>query len=262
MADNNNNTDLFFQELQGSRNSLSFKEFFYLCLGRWWWFALSLVLVLGAGVAYILRTPPVYTRSASLLIKEENGGGGALSDAAGVMGDLNLFRTKTNVNNEMQSLQSPAVMMDVVKRLGLNVSYSTEGRFHSEVLYGQDRPYEVSFADLGDNEGVSFTISPGDDGSLLLEDFVYDGEKQHVSVSTRPGAEADTPAGRIRVDLAPGAEGIYGQEVYVSKGGVQAVAAAYSEKLSVGLNDDESTVINLSIDDVCPQRAPRGPRTC
>ena len=255
MADNNNNTDLFFQELQGSRNSLSFKEFFYLCLGRWWWFALSLVLVLGAGVAYILRTPPVYTRSASLLIKEENGGGGALSDAAGVMGDLNLFRTKTNVNNEMQSLQSPAVMMDVVKRLGLNVSYSTEGRFHSEVLYGQDRPYEVSFADLGDNEGVSFTISPGDDGSLLLEDFVYDGEKQHVSVSTRPGAEADTPAGRIRVDLAPGAEGIYGQEVYVSKGGVQAVAAAYSEKLSVGLNDDESTVINLSIEDVCPQRA-------
>ena len=254
MADNNN-TDLFLQELQSSKNSLSFKEFIFLCLGRWWWFAISLVLVLGAGVVYILRTPPVYTRSASLLIKEESGGGGALSDAAGVMGDLNLFRTKTNVNNEMQSLQSPAVMMDVVRRLGLDVSYTTDGRFHSEVLYGQDRPYEVSFGDLGDNEGVSFTIVPASDGSLLLEDFVYDGEKRHVSVAARPDSTVATPAGKIRVSLAPGADGVYDKEVRVSKGGVQAVAASYSERLAVGLNDDESTVINLSIEDVCPQRA-------
>ena len=56
MTDNNN--DLFLQELQSSRNSLSFKDFLYLCLGRWWWFAISVVLVLGVAAVYILRTPP------------------------------------------------------------------------------------------------------------------------------------------------------------------------------------------------------------
>ena len=251
-----NNTDLFLQELQSSRNSLSFKDFLYLCLGRWWWFAISVVLVLGVAAVYILRTPPVYTRSASLLIKEESGGGGSFSDAAGVMGDLSLFRTNTNVNNEMQSLQSPAVMMDVVRRLKLNISYSAEGRFHDEVLYGTGRPFEVVFEDLGDNTGASFTVSPNDDGTLSLGKFTLDGEKVSGSVTARYDSLTATPIGGIRIvrSAIPSDEPFEGV-VRVGKSGVQAAATAYSKNLVVGLNDDESTVINLSIDDVCPQRA-------
>ena len=118
------------------------QDLFYLCLGKWYWFLLSLFVTIGVAVVYLLITPPVYTRSASLLIKEDSKGN-SLSDAAGVLGDINLFQTSTNVNNEIQSIQSPAVMLDVVKRLHLDVNYTTDGRFYKKFLYGQELHYEV-----------------------------------------------------------------------------------------------------------------------
>ena len=100
------------------------QDLFYLCLGKWWWFIISLAVTLGVAAIYLLTTPPVYTRTASLLIKEDSKGN-SLGDATGMMGDFDLFQTSTNVNNEMQSLQSPSVMLDVVKRLHLDIDYYT-----------------------------------------------------------------------------------------------------------------------------------------
>ena len=110
-------TELFLDELEKSNGSgINFKDLMYLCLAKWYWFVISLVLLLGFTSLHLLTTPPVYTRSASLLIKEDSKGN-SLSNSAGVLGDLDLFQTNTNVNNEMQSLQSPAVMYDVVNFL-------------------------------------------------------------------------------------------------------------------------------------------------
>ena len=103
-----------------------------LCLAKWYWFAISIAVALCIAIVYILATPPVYTRTASLLIKEE-GSGGQMSDA-GVLGDFDIFKTNTNVNNEIQSLQSPSVMADVVRRLHLDIDYRTDGRFYRQVL--------------------------------------------------------------------------------------------------------------------------------
>lgn len=103
---------------------------------------------------------------------QEDSKGNSLGDAAGLMGDFDLFQTNTNVNNEIQSLQSPAVMLDVVKRLHLDISYHTDGGFYKKVLYGRDCPYTVDFNELQDNESVAFTINPGLDGQVLLTDFL------------------------------------------------------------------------------------------
>ena len=81
------------------------QDLFYLCVSKWYWFVISLAVTISVAVIYLLTTPPVYTRSASLLIKEDSKGN-SVSDAAGVLGDIDLFQTSTNVNNEMQSLQS------------------------------------------------------------------------------------------------------------------------------------------------------------
>ena len=55
----------------GSEDFIGIKDIWMLCLGRWQWFVYSLIGCLGLAVAYLLRTPPTYTRSASLLIKED-----------------------------------------------------------------------------------------------------------------------------------------------------------------------------------------------
>ena len=235
---------------------MGIKDFFYLCLAKWRWFVLSLVVVLGAALLYLLTTPPVYTRSTSLLLKFEQGPRSSITDAAGVLGDLNLFQSYTNVNNEILSLQSPALMTEVVKRLGLNVNYSTDGTFHKEVLYGLARPYEVEFEDFADNAGVSFTITPEDDGTLTLDHFRLDGDKYRGEVTAYVDSLTSTPIGTLVVrQLVPSDTTVLGKPVYVSRSGYSAAGKAYAKKLVVGQSDDESTVIDLSIEDVSPQRA-------
>ena len=235
---------------------MSIKDFFYLCLAKWRWFVLSLVVVLGVAVLYLLTTPPVYTRSTSLLLKFEQGPRSSITDAAGVLGDLNLFQSYTNVNNEILSLQSPALMTEVVKRLGLNVNYSTDGTFHKEVLYGLARPYEVEFEGFADNAGVSFTITPEDDGTLTLDHFRLDGDKYRGKVTAYVDSLTATPVGTLIVrQLVPSDTTVLGKPVYVSRSGYAFAGKAYAKKLVVGQSDDESTVIDLSIEDVSPQRA-------
>ena len=243
-------------QLEENENSMGIKDFFYLCLAKWRWFVLSLVVVLGAAVLYLLTTPPVYTRSTSLLLKFEQGPRSSITDAAGVLGDLNLFQSYTNVNNEILSLQSPALMTEVVKRLGLNVNYSTDGTFHKEVLYGLAKPYEVEFDGFADNAGVSFTITPEDDGTLTLSHFRLDGDKYRGEVTAYVDSLTSTPIGTLVVrQLVPSDTTVLGKPVYVSRSGYSAAGKAYAKKLVVGQSDDESTVIDLSIEDVSPQRA-------
>lgn len=247
MATQSNITSKFKQ----ADDILRIQDLFYLCLNKWYWFVISLVITLGVAVIYLLKTPPVYTRTASLLIKEDSKGN-SLGNAADMMSDFDLFQTSTNVNNEIQSLQSPSVMLNVVKRLHLDINYSTDGVFYKRTLYGQSCPYTISFNDLQDNESVSFTIRPDKDGWVKLIDFSRSGEELDGEAATLPNDTVSTPIGRVVIQTDSAG---YDAPVYVSRMGYQAATDTYMSKLSVALSDDKSTVINLSFNDVCIQRA-------
>lgn len=237
----------------GNDDFLRIQDLFILCLAKWYWFVISLAILLGAATIYLLKTPPVYTRSASLLIKED-GKSGSGNEAAGVLGDIDIFRTSTNINNEMLSMQSPAVMYEVVRRLHLDVNYTTDGRFYDPVIYGSDNPYEVSFFDLGDAESASFTLRPDKDGQVKLTDFTRNGEEADGDAVTALNDTVQTPVGRLLVSARPGSTAAQ-QTVFVSRISMQDATAGYSSRLSVALNDEKSTVVNLTLQDVCTQRA-------
>lgn len=232
---------------------LRIQDLFYLCLNKWYWFVISLAVTIGVAVIYLLTTPLVYTRTASLLIKEDSKGN-SLGDAAGVMGDFDLFQTNTNVNNEIQSLQSPSVMLDVVKRLHLDINYYTDGGFYKKVLYGQSCPYTVFFDNLQDNESVAFTIQPGLEGEVQLSDFSHNGEDLGQVITTALNVAVDTPVGELMVKAANDSVA-YHAPVYVSRTSYQTATGNYASNLSVALSDEKSTVINLTFKDVCIQRA-------
>lgn len=237
----------------GNDDFLRIQDLFILCLAKWYWFVISLAILLGAATIYLLKTPPVYTRSASLLIKED-GKSGSGNEAAGVLGDIDIFRTSTNINNEMLSMQSPAVMYEVVRRLHLDVNYTTDGRFYDPVIYGSDNPYEVSFFDLGDAESASFTLRPDKDGQVKLTDFTRNGEEADGDAVTALNDTVQTPVGRLLVNARPGSTAAQ-QTVFVSRISMQDATADYSSRLSVALNDEKSTVVNLTLQDACTQRA-------
>ena len=125
--------------VQSPQDFIRIQDLFYLCLGKWHWFVVSLAVCLGIAVWYLLTTPPVYTRSASILIKDDSKGKSASTDME-TFSDFGLFTSNTNVNNEMGTLQSPDLMREVVSRLHLDMDYKVSGRFHRQTVYGRQPP--------------------------------------------------------------------------------------------------------------------------
>ena len=247
--------DQFIDELkQADKNGLNIKELLFLCISKWYWFVISLVITIGFAFTYLKTNAPVYTRSAALLIKDTRGTS-AMDDISGVFSSIDIFKTSSNVNNEMQAIQSPFIMSDVVKLLNLNENHFVKGRFYKEVLYGQARPYEIQFLDLKDNEEASFTIEPGDSVQVFLSDFVFNKEKDKVKVEAALNDTVTTPVGRLVIRLTANNPDALADPVYVSRYSLQKTIDYYVAKLLVGIEDNKSTVINLSIDDVNIQRA-------
>lgn len=233
------------------------QDLYYLCLAKWRWFVLSLVVCLGIAFIYLLKTPPVYTRTASLLIKEESKGQSLSGDVGTSFSDLGLFQSNTNVNNELISLQSPAVMYDVVKRLHLEIDYVTDGSFYPQVRYGQNLPLTVSFTGLADNETAELTVEFVRPQGIKLTSFVHNGEKVAGEVVGTLNDSLVTPIGKVVI--RPAAAFVNWQKssepLTVSRSGLNSAVSRYAAGLSVALNDEKATIIDLSFRDVCIQRA-------
>ena len=238
---------------QNQQDFIRIQDLFYLCLNKWHWFVLSLAVCLGAAVWYLLTTPPVYTRSASILIKDDSKGkstSGAMEDFA----DFGMFATSTNVNNEMGTLQSPDLMREVVSRLNLNMDYHTDGRFHRQTVYGEQLPVKTILVDFPANQAAAFTMQLKD-GNVTLFDFKKDEESIDGSFTGTLNDTISSPVGKIVIQPDSSYEKEEETLLYVSHVPIQSAVAAYSMNLSVSQNDEKSNIITLTFKDVSTQRA-------
>lgn len=182
---------------------LRIQDLLYLCLARWKWFVLSLAVTIGAATVYLLHTPAVYTRNASVLIKEDSNGKSVSSDLES-FSEFGLFQSSTNVNNELIAFQSPALMIEVVKRLHLDMNYFVPGKFHHQVAYGLTLPVDVMISDSPENESAGFTLEIRSDNTLLLSDFTRNGtDLDRKDIKGHLLDSITTPLGKIIIHATP-----------------------------------------------------------
>ena len=240
------------------------QDLLYLCLAKWRWFILSLVVTLGIATYYTLTTPNVYQRTASLMIKDESKSQSISSDVASMFSDMGMGNMKSNVYNELIAIQSPAVLLETGKRLKLDVDYAIDGRFHKEALYGADLPVTVDFVGFTDEQSGSFKLQLKGDGSYVISKLkgvtrdnlpVDDSDE----ITGRIGQIIRTPLGKIKVDKAPAfTQFVSGEDepvLYVSRTNVYAMTDRIKGSLSASLNEVKSTVIDITYKDVLPKRA-------
>lgn len=243
---------------------LRLQDLLYLCLAQWRWFILSLVVTCGIATYYNLTTPNVYQRTASLMIKDESKAQGIGGDVASMFSDMGMGNMKSNVNNELIAIQSPAVLLETGKRLKLDVDYAIDGRFHKEALYGADLPVTVDFVGFTDEQSGSFKLQLKGDGSYVISKLkgvtrdnlpVDDSDE----ITGRIGQIIRTPLGKIKVDKAPAfTQFVSGEDepvLYVSRSNVYAMTDRIKGSLSASLSDVKSTVIDLTYKDVLAKRA-------
>ena len=249
-----------------STDSIHIADLLYMCLARWRWFVVSLIVILGITLAYLLTTPPSFTRYASLLIKETSSNKKSISsDVSGTFANMGLFTSNTNVVNELITIQAPTLMEEVVRRLRLNVTYKSHGRFYKPTLYGKSLPLSVQLLDQADRGGASFTLEPGpQNGQVVLSQLSYphpDTGKLIESDTVLIGQLNDTlstPAGRLIISLSPAAvagDAPFDDILFVQCSSVRSAARHFSGALTVDFTDEESSILDLTIKDVNTQRA-------
>ncbi len=236
-----------------AEDSIQIMDILYLCLARWRWFVLSLVLSLGVAIIYILRTPPIYTRTATVMIKED-GKGKAASDIAG-FSELGIFQSNININNELIAFQSPAVMSEVVKRLKLDMNYYRPGRFHRDVVYGRTLPATASLCELPDEMSAGFTLQIGPDQTVTLSDFVLNGQEFDDKVQGRMLDSISTPAGKVVIAPTTNYKAGESYTLHVTRANQYGTVKNYLAHLVTALKDAKSSIISLTITDKSIQRA-------
>ena len=249
---------------QQADDFIRLQDLFYLCLARWRWFVLSLFVTLGIATYYLLSTPSVYQRTASLMIKEDSKSKSIGSDVASMFSDMGLSGGRSNVNNELIAIQSPAVLLETGKILKLDVNYSIDGAFHPVALYGADLPVSVKFLDLNDKQGaqVDIQLKGGNQfvisrvkGKSKLGDPIDDKEDREGKL----GAIIHTPVGKVRVEAAPA----YAQFVksgdapllHVVRINLYDMTNRIKSSLTASISEEKATVIDLTYRDVLTQRA-------
>lgn len=238
-----------------SEELFSIKDIIFVCLANWKWFVISLAVCLSLSVLYVLRTHPTYTRTASIMIKDDKKGQSFGSEMS-TFSDMGLFKSGSNVHNELLAIQSPSIMTEVVKRLKLDVSYMVPGKFHKQVAYGSSQPVIVTFETIKENETASFTIELNPDMTFRLTDFKFRGvEFEEMPIEGILGKNIETPAGNIRIDafhLKPLDEVM---KIYVTKSTLYSAVNSYRANLTVALSSKEATVLDFTCKDKSIQRA-------
>ncbi|MDE6682725.1 MAG: hypothetical protein K2J87_04805, partial [Muribaculaceae bacterium] len=245
-------------------DDFSLSEYVKQCGRKWKWFLLSLLFFCGIGTLFILRSEPKYSRSMSILIKDDDSSN-PLSDITSAFSAFGIGGGRSNVYNEILALSSPAVMYEVVEKLDLEMSYTEKGMFHGTTLFGNNLPFTALLADIGEEGGAGFRAECLPNGDVRLFKFYkYDDSGKHkYDVEVRgkvDGKAIRTPIGRVVLSANPGyvppkKRSEENEIILISRMGMMDAVEYYGGKLHVDLADTDADVIDLSIKDTSVERA-------
>lgn len=208
----------------------------------YWPLLLFLILLGGVGAWLYLRyTPKVYSSAALLAITRDSkmqGGGGDNNIR------ISLTDEKLNLERELELMQSPEVMGEVVKRLHLYGELTSKGRVYESVLFGNDAPlvYEAQNPD-GINKTLKLPIRLDQAGDKVFLDEKPFPVNQWVN----------TPFGigrfQINKKVKPSTE------LYLTVRPIRLAVGSLLYKVSAETKSRSSELIYLNMNDFHQQRA-------
>ena len=238
------------------------QEILFRYLIHWPWFVVSVVACIILAWVYLHIATPVYNISATVLIKdEEKGGGKSMSSELERMGLDGFMSSSKNIDNEIEVLRSKSLAREVVNQLSLFVTYKDEDAFPGKELY-RTSPVLVSLTPQ-EAEKLPETMEVG---MTLLTNGMMDvlitvGDKEYQKRFDKLPAIFPTDEGTIAffenkdtlaVNFQKGEEGERHIKAFISR--PMSVAKRYSEDLLIAPTSKTTSVAVLSLKNSNTQR--------
>ena len=232
------------------------------CKKKWKLFAATVCTCLVLGILFLLIVAPRYERSASVLVKDENGGGGLLSSMMsnmGMLAGMAGLNITSNVENEMQIFSSPFLMQEVVNRLGLDTRYYTYDGLMKKELYEETLPIKVTFPKLKDKESAYLKINLRKDGTFTLYKYRKNKDKFDGEVLGKINSVCQTPIGPVSVISTQFYNSCLSEEgektIRVHKEKKYDRVESLMNQIDIDLADDQTSIISITCKDMSGERA-------
>lgn len=263
LQDNTNSVALVDAE-ENDTSKIKFSELLKLCLHRWYWFVISIVICVGLGILKIKKTTPVYERTALIQIRDDDQGSSINSTLANTFADLGVSSASSNINNELLAILSPRLLSEVIEKLDLTVSATTkEDGMRKLPVYGKQLPYQVTEAEPF-GQTVYFTMKAtagAEEGTLSNFEINVSGKKEQrdwsYTFNTNSIDTIETPAGNIIIKPAANYTGerLPAVNLNFTCANPDATLKSLQSRIKSSLADKDATVIKLSITDTSIDRA-------
>ena len=243
---------------QQSEEELNIQELLFRYLIHWPWFIAFVIFCVVCAFAYLKVATPVYNVSATVLIKDEDKGGGAtMASELEKMGLGGMMNTKSNVDNEVEVLKSKSLALEVVEQLNLYVSYRNEDSWLSKEMY-RTSPVLVSLTPQEADQlpkPMKVKMNLLAPGKMDVEIEV--GEKKYQKHLDKLPAVFPTDEGTIaflaNTDTLVAKWGEV-QKITATIGKPMAAAKGYSKALSIAPTSKTTSVVNISLQNSSTQR--------
>lgn len=228
-------------------SSTDFQQLFDKLARNWYWFVLSVMVCMAGTWAYLRYVTPDYKINAKLLVEDQQKGG----DMPGkdVLDELDLFNSKSNVENELEIVKSRTLMENVVRKLQLNVTYFAEGRIKKTEEWGS-LPFTFHWIYLKDTlNDVKYTVRQSADG----KQFHLVNKKAGVNKTAAWGDTLHVPEGILQLkrnELVNMANADY----TVAVTSIDKATADYQGALEAAIPNKDVSVINISLTSSIPRK--------
>lgn len=216
---------------------------------KWKWFLLSVLVCGGIAWYHYARSPLVYFRSATVIIKDPSN----KTSTTGLDRFDNIIN-KVNVANEILQFRSKKLMREVLQRLHADISYQLEDGLRSNELYNQS-PVLLSFPDALPEQHFAFTVTLKDKKSLVLSDFTGIDVKSDFTIEMY---DTVTLSRGMRVVATPTNyynDSWTGTPIRVAKLPMESMVNYYKSALGIQQEEEESSILTLALKDGSAARA-------
>lgn len=246
MQENNS----FFNSNQ--EDSFNFRDMVDSYIIQWKWFVFGVFVCLVFATLYLRYVIPIYSATATILVKDEKKGG--LQSELAAFSDLGISTgVKSNVDNEIEVIKSRRIIKKAIQKLDFNITYITEGRVKAFEQY-RDKPIEFVFYSASDEFYTtfkSFTLNSVDKNHFEL----FSGNQSKIGTYSY-GAIIDLNEAKLVVNKTlKGANNLEDFSINVNVSNVDNVTESYRGRLDVSALSKNSSVVALTIKDPLKDKA-------
>jgi uncharacterized protein involved in exopolysaccharide biosynthesis len=240
------------------KEKFTLSDFIKVSLNKWKWYATSVVTFLLLAIVYLVVTPPKYTRSAQILVRDEGGMSGIMGQLGGLaeLGGIIGFGS-SNVYNELYAMQSPWLLLNVVNQLHLDMTYTIKG-IRNKDLYAEQLPIIITFKQLTDEDDVSLKMDLNKSGDFKIYKIKKNDDKYNDELNGHVGNTVKSSIGDIEVKATPNLSRMTDEEITITVKRTEPMAVVTRLKkkaITMAVSSRDASIIDIKCKDVSKQRA-------